>query len=154
MRANYFHKFKTFHFISFLILISLCFSGSDCEKILENNQNIPSDIIGDWILVTQTGALQDICPDENVKFQSTGTALLSCPNSTVISRDYTIQDNVLNYTQAGISYSIQNLTADSLYLLGQNVSRNLLYLKIIASDKNSDPNLKETDFINSSEIRK
>ena len=150
-------KIKSFHFISVLILISLSVSGSDCDKLLDNNTIVPEAIIGDWVLDTQTGALQDICSGETVKFQSTNIALLTCPNATTISRDFTIENTTLKYTQSAVSYEIDVLNNDTLSLIGQNVSRNLVYLKIPSSENlegKPNSNINETEFNNSSEVKK
>lgn len=147
MKSLYIKKYRI---LITLILISLSFSGSDCEKILQNNESIPQELAGNWKLAEQTGALLDICPDETVNFQLTGVAQLTCPNSTTITRNFTVQDNSLKYTQSAVSYKIQTLNSDTLYLLGQNVSRNLRYLKISADEMNV-PGDANTDSFNSSD---
>ncbi|MBS1551210.1 MAG: hypothetical protein JST15_03960 [Bacteroidetes bacterium] len=149
MKSVYFTKNKI---LIALILISLSLSGSDCEKLIQNNEVIPQDLAGNWKLSEQTGALQDICPNETVNFQLNGVAQLTCPNSQTISRYYTVQDNSLKYTQTSVSYKIQTLNNDTLYLLGQNVSRNLIYLKISADEMNV-PGSTKNDSFNSSEIK-
>ena len=57
---------------------------------------------------------------------------LKCPNQSILSRNFSVENDVLTYTQTNIAYNIESLTSDTLYLLGQNVSRNLRYLKINA----------------------
>jgi hypothetical protein len=137
-----------------LILITLTVTGSDCEKVLVNQNTIPQELIGDWQLKEQTGAQQDICPQEVVTFQSTGIAKLTCPGSDQIARDFTLENNILSYTQTSISYDAEfsddNL---NLSLYGRNVSRNLFYQKIVTADIQNDNN-KKTDFINSSDLAK
>ncbi len=149
MKSVYFTKNKI---LIALILISLSFSGSDCEKLIQNNEVIPQELAGNWKLSEQSGALQDICPNETVNYQLTGVAQLTCPNSQTITRNYTVQDNTLKYTQTSVSYKIQTLNNDTLYLLGQNVSRNLIYLKISADEMNV-PGSSNNDSFNSSEIK-
>lgn len=149
MKSVYFTKNKI---LIALILISLSLSGSDCEKLIQNNEVIPQDLAGNWKLSEQTGALQDICPNETVNFQLNGVAQLTCPNSQTITRNFTVQDNSLKYTQTSVSYKIQTLNNDTLYLLGQNVSRNLIYLKISADEMNV-PGSTKNDSFNSSEIK-
>jgi len=61
-----------------------------------------------------------------------------------------VQNNSLQYTQSSVSYKIQTLNNDTLYLLGQNVSRNLLYLKISADEMNV-PGDANTNSSNSSD---
>lgn len=129
-------SFKKF-FIS-LLLISFSFSGGNCDKILENQNDVPEEMIGDWILSAQTGALQDICDGEVVNFQSTGIAELTCPQSETITRNFKVESGELTYTETSVTYSIETLNNDTLYLLGENVSRNLLYLKIPALNSNKN----------------
>lgn len=136
-----------------LLLGGLSFTASDCEKILNSSGNVPQQMIGNWKLVEQTGSLIDICDDETINFQASGVAVLTCPNSSAISRDFTVVNDVLTYTQTTIAYTIQTLTNDSLSLVGQNVSRNLIYLKINV-DIPSVINDKVPNLNNSSEVRK
>ncbi|MDQ3021331.1 MAG: hypothetical protein M3R36_12290 [Bacteroidota bacterium] len=139
---------------SLILLISLSLTGGNCEKILQNDPVVTGEIIGDWQLIEQTGALQDICDDETVNFSSTGIALLTCPNATSISRNYSIVNNELLYTQTTISYNIE-FSQDFLvlYMTGIGVSRNLTYQKIITGNYTYGP-FKKTDFNNSSEYKK
>lgn len=146
-------NFKFYHVIIALILISLSVIGSDCDKLLDNNTIVPEAIFGDWKLDTQTGALQDICSGETVKFQSTNIALLTCPNAVPISRDFIIENSTLKYTQTAVNYEIDILNSDTLSLRGQNVSRNLVYLKI-PSTEIPDININESESNNSSEVKK
>ncbi|MBX7043795.1 MAG: hypothetical protein K1X85_12930, partial [Ignavibacteria bacterium] len=83
-----------------------------------------------WKLVLQTGAQQDICTDETVNFQDNGIAILACPNSQQISRQYTVSNNVLTYTETSIAYDVVfSNNQQTLELKGKNVSRNLTYSK-------------------------
>lgn len=127
-----------------LLLISFSFLGGNCDKILENQNDVPEEMIGDWILSAQTGALQDICDGEVVNFQSTGIAKLTCPQSETITRNFKVESGELTYTETSVVYSIETLNNDTLYLLGENVSRNLLYLKIPSSDTGTE-NLNDSD---------
>lgn len=137
-----------------MILISLSVTGSDCEKVLVDDNTVPQELIGDWQLTGQTGAQQDICPEEVVTFQSTGIARLACPGADQIARDFTFENDVLSYTQTSIAYDAEfsddNL---NLSLYGRNVSRNLFYQKIVTADIQNSSN-KKTDFINSSDLAK
>ena len=133
-----------------LSLIALSITGSECNEILEDNSVIPQEIVGDWKLIEQTGALQDICPDENVNFQSGGVATLTCPNASAITRNFEVVNSVLTYTQTNISYGLQILDNGKLLLTGQNVSRNLKYEKIITADRQSKAGT-EQEALNSSE---
>lgn len=148
-----------------LIIISISFISGDCEKVLVNPVNpIPNDsltsydslFLGSWNLIYQTGALQDICPDENVIFQPDFTAILTCPNSASIEREYFVDDtdSTLYYTQANIYYYSEFSELNQvLTLYGLNVSRNLTYEKIPASEIH--PVIQEkTNFNNSSETEK
>jgi len=144
---------RIFQFLLLFSFIAISLTGSDCEKILENNGNVPQQMLGNWKLVEQTGALIDICADETINFQVNGVAILTCPNSNSISRDFRVENDALTYTQTTVVYTIQTLTNDSLYLLGQNVSRNLRYLKIITDDAVLT-NRGSTVLNNSSEVRR
>lgn len=149
---------------SFIMLMKTCLlgliaflplTGGDCAKVLEGvNGNVPAEMVGNWKLIEQTGALIDICADETINFQSTGIAILKCPNSESISRDFRVENNTLTYTQTSVAYTIETLTNDSLSLLGQNVSRNLRYLKIIADDVERDHEYNKEATSNSSEVKK
>ena len=140
--------------IIIMILIMLSVTGSDCEKVLVDDNTVPQELIGDWQLTDQTGAQQDICPQEVVSFQSTGIAKLTCPGSDEISRDFTLENNILSYTQTSIAYDAE-FSEDNLNLslYGRNVSRNLFYQKIVTADIQNSSN-KKTDFINSSDLAK
>ena len=95
--------------------------------------------------------MQDICPDENVNFQSNGIALLTCPNSTQISRDFNVSNNVLNYTQSSVSYDVVfSNNSQTLELKGKNVSRDLTYQKLSMNEappvnQNGTPSTHSSD---------
>jgi hypothetical protein len=152
IKKNY--GLKSFQILTVILLISIAVAGSDCEKTLLNtNPNVPQEMLGNWIMIEQTGALQDICEGETINFLSNGVAELKCPNQSILSRNFSVENDVLTYTQTNIAYNIESLTSDTLYLLGQNVSRNLRYLKIKAeTGKNNISN--GTEFHNSSEVRR
>lgn len=144
------HKIKWV--LILFIFISFSFLSADCEKVLVNNTNIPQEMVGNWLLIEQTGALQDICADETVTFESNGIATLTCPGSGSITRDFNVENNVLNYTETSISYNIEISTDNQfLSLYGIDVSRNLTYQKIITFNTVSgEP--KKANFNNSSEF--
>ncbi|MDZ4710876.1 MAG: hypothetical protein SGI89_00960 [bacterium] len=135
MKLLYNRKHKLLQVLIGLILISITITGSNCEKILTGSGEIPTEMIGNWKLVEQTGALQDICENETVNFRSTGLADLTCPGSTTISRNFTIQNTELTYTESSISYDFEfGDSNNSLIFYGKNVSRNLKYQKIPVAD--------------------
>lgn len=137
-----------------IIIFTLSITGSDCDKVLVDDNTVPQELVGDWQLTEQTGSLQDICPQEVITFQSNGIALLTCPGSGEISRDFTLQNDILTYTQTSIAYDAEFSNDNlNLSLYGRNVSRNLFYQKIIAADVNKDK-IKQTDFKNSSDLEK
>lgn len=129
-------KLKLYRFLIFLLLISFSVIAGDCEKTLSGGGGeVPADLVGNWKLIEQTGALQDICNNETINFQSSGVAQLTCPNSTAISRNYSVQNNVLTYTETSVSYDIQFSNNNSnLILNGRNISRNLKYEKIVTDN--------------------
>lgn len=147
MKNNY--RLFLVKLFSVSVFAFLVISGSNCENSTENNV-IPQEILGNWKLIEQTGALQDICPNETVVYESSGIATLTCPNLNAITRNYNVSNSILTYTQSGIAYGLQILSDGNLYLTGQNVSRNLLYQKVTDSVINDDLNNKAKS-INSSE---
>lgn len=154
------YKKKFLPFFIPAILISISISGGDCEKVLVNPppasntlSHYDSLFLGEWDLFYQTGALQDICPDENVVFQSDNLAVLTCPDAESIQRQYSVDDNdsTLSYTSSSVYYYAQfSLSDQILALYGQNVSRNLFYQRNI-TDKNQKPKISKSPFKNSSE---
>lgn len=111
-----------------LMYVMLC--GGDCSELTNDPVPVPDELVGSWKLVLQTGALQDICPDEVVNFQASRVALLTCPNSQQISRDYSAENNILRYIATEIEYDIVfSNNQQTLELNGRNVSRNLTYQK-------------------------
>ena len=147
MKNNY--RLFLFKMYSVSIFAFLVISGSNCENTTDSNV-IPQEILGNWKLIEQTGALQDICPNETVVFDASGVATLTCPNSNSITRNYGVSNSVLTYTQSGVAYGLQIQQNGNLYLTGQNVSRNLLYQKVTDSVVNTDLNNK-AESVNSSE---
>ncbi len=151
---NNFLRNRLLHSFIILILIFISVTGSDCNEALENNVTPPPELLGEWKLASQTGALQDICPDEVVNFQTSNIAVLTCPGASSISRDFIFDNDILTYTQTSIEYDVEisnNNTELALY--GRNVSRNLFYEKIITSVKPQSVNEK-TELNNSSELKK
>jgi len=139
-------------FISVSIIFFLTITGSECEDALNSiAPDVPGDIVGNWKLTEQTGAAQDICPDETVVFQTSGQAQLTCPNSNSISRNFQVVNNVLTYTETSISYNVEFANSNQeLLLTGANVNRNLKYQRVITAP---EPiiNAPQNDFINSSD---
>jgi len=145
--------------LTVLIIISFSFIGSDCNEILENlsggctgNQ---VDLIGKWKFSQNMGGIRDICLGEIVEFTSGGTAYLTCPNQNTITRNYTVSNNVLTYTQTNIQYCITG-DADELQLTGMNNNRVLYYVKVIVNDNisNQTPEQESVSSKNSSELTK
>jgi len=146
-------RFRVFKFLLILTLISFPLISSDCENLLNNEEPTPQSFVGNWRLVQQTGALQDICPQENVNFRSDGVAELTCPEGQTLVRDYSVSGSELNYDQTSLKYEYEfEDNEQKLNLYGVNVSRNLFYEKVTASiikDKRSG-----NDLSNSSEAAK
>jgi len=113
------------------ILASLPLTGSDCDNGLIGS-GTTGNILGTWQLTSMTGYLQDICAGEIVTFDSNGTATLQCPNSNPITRNYTVSNSILSYTETGVQYNITNLSNTTLILEGRNVGRTLNYTRIPA----------------------
>ncbi len=123
---------KTKFLFVLIPLIYLTTTGSECEKLLTGSIN--EQLIGTWQMTRIEGALQDICYNERVTFQSDGIALLVCPGGTQISRNYSATSTTLTYTSSGVEYDITSVTSSELRLRGRNVSRNLTYVKVISTD--------------------
>lgn len=141
MRNNYlFNSYlingsRILKFFLLMILISFPLIASDCQKALTNEQTIPDKFLGNWRLVQQTGALQDICPQEYVNFRSDGVAELTCPDSQTILRAYSLTNTELKYDQTSLHYEYEFTDSDQkLNLYGVNVSRNLFYEKVTADN--------------------
>lgn len=121
---------------SFIIagLLFIAVTGQDCSDILLGGGGINDSTLAgtSWQLDRVTGALQDICPGETVDFGSS-TADLTCPGSGTITRNYSLNNLVLTYTQSGVTYQVDSLNSSRLVLRGQNVSRNLYYNRIITT---------------------
>jgi len=116
----------------FIFIISVTIFNAGCNLITEPGSTNPSDLIGTWQLYKQTGALQDVCPDEILRLSSDGTAKLQCPGQQEITRNYSASNGVLTYTQTGVSFDffvVTNSSTVTLELYGKNISRNLFYNK-------------------------
>ncbi|MBS1517068.1 MAG: hypothetical protein JSS91_03185 [Bacteroidetes bacterium] len=138
-----------------ILLIYLTVTGSSCQDVINAiSPTIPSEYIGSWKLVEQTGSAQDICSNETVVFQSSGQAQLTCPNSNTITRNYEVSNNVLTYTETSVSYNAEfSGNQQVLTLRGANVNRNLKYEKI-ATDIKPVTDAPENNSINSSDERR
>jgi hypothetical protein len=131
-----------------LFLISLPFIGSDCSEDIFNNPGT-GDIKGSWRLVYNAGTNHDICSGEEVTFNNNGQATLKCPpNTNTITRLYTVSNNQLTYTETGIVYDIEALTANELQLSGSG--RYLYYIRTSITD-NINNRINSTGNSNSSE---
>lgn len=117
-----------------LILISLSFIGSDCNKLIETVDNPDCtgsqvDIIGTWKFVYNNGGIRDVCLGESVQFTTGGTAFLTCPGQQTIQREYSVSsDYILTYTTSNIKYCLSG-DANELQLTGLNNNRILVYLR-------------------------
>jgi hypothetical protein len=126
-------SFRTF---IILLVISLAFIGSDCNKIIEVIGGNNADLTGNWKLIYNSGTLNDVCPGETIDFQTNGIAIIACPgNGQSIERNYTNSGNVLTYTLTGIKYDIKTLTSTDLELQGVNNDRYLYYTRVTTSEK-------------------
>lgn len=119
--------------IKLLLLISLAsfpLMGGDCgNSVIGGN---PGELAGKWQLVYMTGYLEDVCMGEVVNYFTNGTVTLQCPGEQMITRSYSVSDNVLTYSPSGLQYDITSLTTNSLILTGRNVARTLTYNKLPA----------------------
>jgi hypothetical protein len=125
--------------------------GSDCNT--DNTIGTPGgDIAGTWQLDFVQGYLQDICSNEQVIFPSntSGDASLTCPGGTTLSRAYTYNNDVLNYTSTGLQYKVSTSGTTLLILTGVNVARTLTYKHPAATD--APVTTGNTPGMNSSEL--
>lgn len=121
-------KYKVLKFILLLTLLWFPFMGSDCAKDILSNS---TTLVGKWQLVKMLGNTQDVCLGEVADFQSSGTAVLTCPGATAIQRPYTYTNSILTYTQNSLSYTVDFKTENGvqkMVLTGRNgVDRVLTY---------------------------
>ncbi|HCA42534.1 MAG TPA: hypothetical protein DEP28_04695 [Bacteroidetes bacterium] len=126
-----FHNFKMFLLVGSLIYLST--SAQECENLIEGG-SVNQQLLGKWQLVRMEGSLQDICLNEQVEFLSSGTAQLTCPGQSTISRSYSADQVKLTYLNSNVQYRIDELTTSKVKLTGINVNRRLEYNKIITTD--------------------
>jgi hypothetical protein len=124
-------KHKVLKFILLTTLLWFPFSGTECDKSTATGT---TSVIGSWELVKMLGEAQDVCLGETAVFQQSGSATLTCPNSSPVQRTYTFSNDILTYTETNLSYSvvfkIEN-GVQKLILTGRNgVNRVLTYDQI------------------------
>ncbi|MCX7833560.1 MAG: hypothetical protein N2490_05055 [Ignavibacteria bacterium] len=146
---------KTFFKISYSILslVFLSISILSCSLFQEHGSTNPGDLIGSWELYRQTGALQDVCPQERITFRTDSIATLQCPNKPSITRHYSAKNGILTYKETGISfdfYIFKTTSETRLELYGKNVSRNLFYYKVNLTNS-TEPDIEGSGANNSSE---
>jgi hypothetical protein len=128
-----FFKTGIVKYLLFLSLVSFPFMGSDCgNSIIGGN---PGELAGKWQLVYMTGYLEDVCLNEVVDYFTNGTVTLQCPGAEQITRNYSVDNNVLTYSLSGLQYDITTLTTNNLVLTGKNVARTLTYNRLPADSK-------------------
>lgn len=154
-------KINAIRIFTVLMLVSLPFLGSDCEDVIKQVTQEPctgGDITGNWVYIYNAGTLLDICPGEIINFPNNtgGTATLTCPNQSGITRNYTVSGQTLTYSETSMQYQICFDNQGHLVLNGINNNR-ILYYSSSISDKpvssNSDT-YKNTLTNNSSEINR
>lgn len=154
MKSKYF--FRIFNSLFCLALISLSFTGSSCNDIL--NALGGDDVTGSWVMSNQGGSQYDICNGETVTFTST-TATLTCPGLSPVTRSYTTSGGVLTYTQTGMSYDYSVSTSSGQTVLTMrgrnNINRTLEYTKQSSDSHSAGTQLKndKQNSINSSEAK-
>lgn len=141
---------------SLLITICLGFSltGMDCSKLLDSNTDNIADVVGNWTLQSQSGALYDVCAGEKVEFSLDHSAVLQCPGQTSITRTVTVTNGTITYQGSNNQYNYEVNTSTNpqqLTLTGVNISRNLHYLKIITASSPAGTTVKDSKIKNSSE---
>ncbi len=118
---------KTILLVSFVILPLL---GSDCNT---TNPANTGNISGNWQLNFVQGNLQDVCLGEKVNFPSNtgGTATLTCPGQSSVSRAYTFSSDQLTYTDTGVKYTVNSSTTGVLILTGTFTSNGTTSTRIL-----------------------
>jgi hypothetical protein len=120
---------KGFKYLLIVVALGISLTGAECEKILNAGTG---DVAGTWKLTKMEGNLQDVCLGENAVF-SGGTATLTCPGVSPITRSYTFTDNVLTYTASGLSYNVSFSAVngvDKMILRATGIQRVLTYDKL------------------------
>jgi hypothetical protein len=142
---------KTILVLSFAILPLL---GTDCNSNTIGGGS-GGDITGTWKLNFIQGNLQDVCLGEVVTFPTgtSGTATLTCPGSTSISRTYDYSNAVLTYTETQVKYNVDASNSSVMILTGVNFGRTLTYGKVPADDNVSSQTPESKNTSNSSEIK-
>lgn len=151
-------KIVTIRIITVIMLVSLPFLGSDCEDIINQISEPTGDLSGTWYFIYNAGTTLDVCPGEVVEYPNAtgGTATLTCPNQTGITRNYTVSGTTLTYTDSGVEYNVGFTQNNELVLTGINNNRLLYYTKTITDNKNNQNGTdgKNESNFNSSEIKK
>lgn len=120
---------KGFKYLLSIFVLSLAFTGAECEDILNNL--VEGDVSGSWELVKMEGNLQDVCIGEIATFNN-GSATLRCPGASSVTKSYTYSNNVLTYTASGVSYTVsftQVNGIDKMILRASGIERVLTYDK-------------------------
>lgn len=142
---------------SLIIMIFLGFSlvGADCSNLLNNNTDNIADVVGSWQLVSESGAQFDVCAGETVIFAADHIAQLQCPSQAPLTRTVTVTNGTITYQETGVqyNYTVDNTssTTSQLSMTGVNVSRNLVYNKVIAASTPVATGKKEQNSHNSSD---
>ena len=148
-------RIQFYKLFPFVVFFAFSVMGVSCDVLTENISQDPTYLVGTWKLTKQSGALQDVCPDEQLVLTSSNQATLQCPGSVAITRTYNVANGILTYVETGIKFEYQikkEGTTTTLELYGVNVSRNLFYTK--QSDSSLLPNAsgnREANTNNSSE---
>jgi len=122
------HFTKGFKYLLVVVALSFAFTGAECEKLLNAGAG---DVTGSWKLVKMEGNLQDVCLGETANFNS-GTATLTCPGTTAVTKSYSFTNNVLTYTASGLKYDVSFAVTngvDKMILRATGIERVLTYDK-------------------------
>ena len=119
---------KGFKYLLIVVVLGFAFTGTECEKLLTAGTG---DVTGTWKLVKMEGNLQDVCLGEIAVFSS-GTATLTCPNVTPVTKSYSYTNGLLTYTTSGVSYNVTFSAVngiDKMILRATGIERVLTYDK-------------------------
>ncbi|CAN5569099.1 hypothetical protein BH10BAC5_BH10BAC5_13160 [soil metagenome] len=139
-----------------ILCLGMSLTGMDCSKLLDSNTDDIAEIVGSWQLVSESGAQFDVCSGETVTYSANHIAQLQCPSQSAITRTVAVTNGTISYQETSIQYNYTVTTSTNppqLLMEGVNVSRNLVYNKVIAATPPPPPvsNNKDTKLNNSSD---
>lgn len=112
-----------FLFAIFFLLISIV-SGCGEDPV---QPQVQDNILGLWVLRSQTGSGTEVCKGELAQFTADGIAAFQCPGFDPVTTPYTAISDVLTFTETGLQYTIGKPADTTLVLTGINIEKTLTY---------------------------